>query len=57
MLRSHVELRLGDARDLALKLAVANRVLQTLSAEERKKIRYLDLTLPSRPVTGTNPQL
>ncbi len=48
---------LGDARDLALKLAVANRVLQTLSADERKQIRYLDLTLPSRPVTGQNPQL
>ncbi len=57
VLRSHVELRMGDARDLALKLAVANRVLQTLSADERKKIRYLDLTLPSRPVTGQNPQL
>ncbi|MGZ8695550.1 MAG: cell division protein FtsQ/DivIB [Gaiellaceae bacterium] len=57
VLRSHVELRLGDPRDLALKLAVANRVLQTLSPEERKRIRYVDLTLPSRPVTGTNPQL
>jgi cell division septal protein FtsQ len=57
VLRSHVELRLGDARDVALKLAVANRLLQTLSPDERKKIRYVDLTLPSRPVTGTNPQL
>ena len=57
VLRSHIELRLGDARDLALKLAVANRVLQTLSPDDRRKIRYVDLTLPSRPVTGTNPQL
>ena len=57
VLRSHIELRLGDARDVALKLAVANRVLQTLSPEDLRKIRYLDLTLPSRPVTGTNPQL
>jgi cell division protein FtsQ len=57
VLRSHIELRMGDARDLALKLAVANRVLQTLSADERKRIRYVDLTLPSRPVTGRNPQL
>jgi cell division protein FtsQ len=57
VLRSHVELRLGDARDVALKLAVANRVLQALGPEERRKIRYLDLTLPSRPVTGINPQL
>jgi cell division septal protein FtsQ len=57
VLRSHVELRLGSARDVALKLAVADRVLATLSPEERRKIRYLDLALPSRPVTGTNPKL
>ncbi len=57
MLRSHVELRLGNARDVALKLAVADRVLATLSPDERQKIRYLDLALPSRPVTGTNTKL
>ena len=39
VLRSHVELRLGNARDIALKLAVADRVLPTLSPDERKKIR------------------
>jgi cell division protein FtsQ len=57
VLRSHVELRLGNARDVALKLAVADKVLATLSPEERQTVRYLDLALPSRPVTGTNPQL
>jgi cell division protein FtsQ len=57
VLRSHVELRLGNARDVALKLAVADRVLATLSPEERGTIRYLDLALPSRPVTGKNPKL
>ena len=57
MLRSHVELRLGNARDVALKLAVADRVLATLTPDERQKIRYLDIALPSRPVTGTNTKL
>jgi cell division septal protein FtsQ len=57
VLRSGIQLRLGDARDVALKLAVAGRVLQALSADERAKLKYLDLTLPSRPVTGTNPRL
>jgi cell division protein FtsQ len=57
VLRSGVQLRFGEARDVALKLAVASRVLQALSAEERARVSYLDLTLPSRPVTGTNPQL
>jgi cell division protein FtsQ len=57
VLRSGLQLRLGEARDVALKLAVASRVLQALSADERAHVRYLDLTLPSRPVTGTNPQL
>jgi len=57
VLRSRVELRLGDARDIALKLAVADRVLGTLTPDERTKVKYLDLALPSRPVTGTNPKL
>ena len=56
VLRSHIELRLGNARDVALKLAIADRVLATLTPEERKTIRYLDLALPSRPVAGTNSQ-
>jgi cell division septal protein FtsQ len=57
VLRSHVELRLGDARDIALKLAVADRVLASLNPDERRTVKYLDLTLPSRPVTGTNPKV
>jgi cell division protein FtsQ len=49
VLRSGVQLRLGEARDVALKLAVASRVLQALSADERAKVKYLDLTLPLTP--------
>jgi cell division protein FtsQ len=57
VLRSGLQLRLGEARDVALKLAVADRLLHALSADELGRISYLDLTLPTRPVTGTNPQL
>jgi cell division septal protein FtsQ len=57
VLRSRLELRLGEARDVALKLAVADRLLHALSADERGRIKYLDLTLPTRPVAGTKPQL
>ena len=56
-LRSGLQLRLGEARDVALKLAVADRLLRALSADERARLRYLDLTLPTRPVTGTNSKL
>ena len=55
VLRSGLQLKLGEARDVALKLAVADRLLRALSADERAKILYLDLTLPSRPVAGTKP--
>ncbi|MBD0347843.1 MAG: FtsQ-type POTRA domain-containing protein [Thermoleophilia bacterium] len=57
VLRSGLQLRLGRANDVALKLAVAARLLRALAKHERATIRYLDVTVPSRPVAGRNPQL
>ena len=47
-LRSGVELRLGDASDLLVKLAVARQVL----SEHRDLSGYLDVSVPERPVAG-----
>ena len=47
-LRSGLELLLGDTRDVALKLAVADRVLRVLPSG----MRYLDVSVPDRPVAG-----
>lgn len=47
-LRSGLELRLGDAREVDLKLAVANRVLRVLPPGSG----YLDVSVPDRPVAG-----
>ena len=47
-LRSGLELRLGDMRDVDLKLAVAARVLRLLPAGSG----YLDVSVPHRPVAG-----
>ena len=54
-LRSGLEVRLGDATDVALKLAVARRVITLL----RPGSRYLDVSVPERPVAGIRyqPQL
>jgi cell division septal protein FtsQ len=52
-LRSGVELRLGEPVDVRLKLAVARRALVVLPPGST----YLDVSLPQRPVAGTNPQL
>jgi cell division protein FtsQ len=54
-LRSGVQLRLGDAGDLRLKLAVARRVLATLSGTARGA--YVDVSVPQRPVADPNPQV
>jgi cell division protein FtsQ len=58
LLASGLELRLGDVRAVPLKLAVASRVLpQVLSAEG---YRYLDVSVPERPVAGSltlNPKI
>jgi cell division protein FtsQ len=52
-LRSGLLLRLGDPADVRLKLAVARRALRALPAG----MVYLDVSVPGRPVAGTNPQL
>jgi cell division septal protein FtsQ len=51
------ELRLGGAGALPLKLAVAERVLETLDPAEVAELLYLDVSLPARPVAAANPQL
>ena len=48
-LRSGLEVRLGDPLDVALKLAVAARVIPLLAADTT----YLDVAVPERPVSGT----
>lgn len=45
------ELRLGDAGDLRLKLAIARRVLPLTT-----DAAYVDVSVPERPVAGYNPQ-
>lgn len=47
-LRSGLVLRLGDESDLLLKLEVARRILPSLDQASR----YLDVSLPARPVAG-----
>ncbi len=48
-LRSGVEVRLGDQRDIPLKLAVAANVLPLIDSTTR----YVDVSVPDRPVSGT----
>jgi cell division protein FtsQ len=52
-LRSGLELRLGAPTDLRLKLAIARRALGALPPGAT----YVDVSVPGRPVAGTNPQL
>ena len=52
-LASGVDLRLGNAGDTRLKLAVARRALPLLPSGTT----YLDVSLPGRPVAGGNPQV
>jgi cell division septal protein FtsQ len=56
-LRTGLELRFGPPVDLELKLAVASVVLPTLAEPAIGGPRYLDLTVPERPVAGTDPQV
>ncbi len=53
LLGSGLQLRLGDVRAVRLKLAVATRVLPQL---RDGGYTYLDVSLPGRPVAGTNAQ-
>ena len=48
-----LELRFGDAGELPLKLAVAERLLPLVGGTAS----YIDLTVPERPVAGRNPQV
>ena len=50
MLRSGVEIRLGDGGDLRLKLAVARRILVLQGADPAAV--YIDVSVPERPVVG-----
>lgn len=53
-LRSGLELRLGEPTDVRLKLAIVRRALRQLPAGST----YLDVSLPGRPVAGSdNPQV
>jgi cell division protein FtsQ len=57
VLRSGVELRLGDEERLPLKLAIARRLLRDVEVPQTGP-SYLDLTVPERPVsTVSNPQV
>ena len=49
VLRSGVEVRLGDQHDVPLKLAVAANVLPLIDPSTR----YVDVSVPDRPVSGT----
>jgi cell division protein FtsQ len=51
LLRSRIELRLGDLHAVPLKLAVANRVLPVLLRQGDDL--YLDVSVPERPVANS----
>jgi cell division protein FtsQ len=50
-LRSGLELRLGDPTDVRLKLAIVRQALRGVLAGTA----YLDVSVPGRPVAGTQP--
>ncbi|MFN2466892.1 MAG: cell division protein FtsQ/DivIB [Gaiellaceae bacterium] len=52
VLRSGFEVRLGNARNAPLKVAVAREILPQLTPPG-----YLDVSVPERPVAGANPQV
>jgi cell division septal protein FtsQ len=51
------ELRLGEAVDVKVKLAVAAVVLRSLTADERSSVGYVDVSVPERTVLGSNSQV
>jgi cell division septal protein FtsQ len=52
-----LELRLGSRDELRLKLRIAERILATLSTQERSSIDYLDVGTPERVVAGVKAQV
>jgi hypothetical protein len=52
VLGSGTEIRLGDSGDLRLKLAIVKQLLPVTGGA-----RYLDLSVPERPVANFNPQV
>jgi cell division septal protein FtsQ len=52
VLRDRMELRLGNATELALKLRVAEQVLSAVRASG-SPATYVDVAVPERPVAGT----
>ncbi len=52
VLGSGTEIRLGDSGDLRLKLAIAKQLLPVTTGA-----RYLDISVPERPVASFNPQV
>ncbi len=57
VVRSGMEVRLGELLDVELKLAAAARVLDSLTHDEWASLAYVDVSLPERPVAGSNPQV
>jgi cell division protein FtsQ len=57
LLRSGVELRFGSATDLALKIAVVRGILPAMTAASAGGPTYLDVSVPDRPVAGSDSQL
>jgi cell division protein FtsQ len=55
-MRSGLELRLGEPADLALKLTVVRSIEPTLARPSAGGPTYLDVSVPERPVAGSNPQ-
>ena len=56
-LRGGLELRLGLPVDVVLKLTVARSILPMLAPPAQGGPRYLDLTVPERPVAGNDSQV
>jgi cell division septal protein FtsQ len=53
VLANGLELRLGNGSDIALKLAAAREILPRLASPAGGGPRYLDVSVPERPVAGT----
>ena len=55
--RSGLELRLGAPADLLLKIAIVKSISPTLTRPSAGGPTYLDVSVPERPVAGTNSQV